>query len=506
MLGGSPVTQPKPCKVVVHAIKGCNLRKQDTQTTDPYLVIQLSEEPGSVKRTRSINKDLNPIWNQKFDFHSKDWNTDRLVVNMYNEMASGEKMMNEINIPINQWPIGTHIDYQEDVVNQKKKNAGRLYLGIDVLNEEPVKQKHVAPAPVPAHVPTPVSTPEPTETETETEPISESTMTETETETEPSVQSRGIHLDDPSCEYCNFSLGDYDSRYSTDFTGFTENSRSLSALHSTEERFHHHHKIDRGAVAEPLQPIVPEQESSHDDHACELSHDHCCESSCQHCNFKWDDLDSRYSTDFVGFTENSRSLSPMHSSEEHFHHNHKQRAAETASILAPETISSEKVENQPAEQRPLQDHDHCCESSCQHCNFMWDNLDSRYSTDFAGFTENSRSLSPMHSSEEHYHHNHKPKPTANTNSILMPENQSGGINNESPAAQNVEVQPRQAPVHNHSHAHDGSCQNCNFSWGDYNSQYSTDFAGFTDNPVSLSALHSTEENLHHSHIPKEEVN
>ena len=240
------VTVEQPCKVIVHAIKGEKLRKQDTPSTDPYLTMQLSGEPDSLKQTKTINKDLNPVWNQKFELHSKDWNSDALVVNMMNQQArhNGDKMMNELYLPLRQWPIGTHIDYQEDV-SLKKKKAGRLYLGIDVVEEDEPQPKQRDVKVAPAHVPTPVETEteEPTLSMHETETITESqhpemTMTETET-----VQSRDAVLDEPSNEYCDFTWGNYDSYYSTRFSGFTENSSTMSELHSTEERFHHHHRL-----------------------------------------------------------------------------------------------------------------------------------------------------------------------------------------------------------------------------------------------------------------------
>lgn len=406
MIGES--SQPQTCKVLVHAIKASNLKKHSKHgAPSAFLTLQMRDNSGNMKRTRAINNDLNPVWNELFEFHCKNKDSDSIVVNMYYENNGRDKMMNEVVLPVKQWPIGTHIDYQEDV-SLDNKNAGRLFLGIDIENEDkkPSKQRPVKVAHKPKRV-------ERHETEVETE---------TETEPVSSVQSRGIHLEDPSCEYCDFSWGNYDSKYSTDFTGFTENSETLSALRSSEERMHHHH-YSRNAVPEPLKPIDPEDEES----ANCIYHPSDC--SCQHCNFKWGDLDSRYSTDFTGFTENSRSLSALHSSEEKLHHEHRTKPVNNAqdSILAND-VHSEEVQQQPAQEQPNLDNipvsEHPSDCSCQHCHFKWDNLDSRYSTDFTGFTDNSRSLSPLNSTEENFHHNHKQKPAAQ-NSILAPEALSG---------------------------------------------------------------------------------
>ncbi|KAK8900369.1 hypothetical protein M9Y10_002696 [Tritrichomonas musculus] len=207
--GPAPVERSvpmQPCKLLVHAIKGEKLRKLDVNASDPYLTLQIKGEPDSLKRTKTIDNDLNPVWNETFEYHCKDWNTDVLVVNMMDEdIKHDDKMMNELEFPLRQWPIGTHIDYQEDI-KLKKKDAGRLYLGIDVLDEN-------AQAPPPQPQP------------------------------EPKVQSRDIVLEEPAGDYCNFTLGNYPSDYSTDFTGYTNCSHSLSKLHSSEERFHHHHHL-----------------------------------------------------------------------------------------------------------------------------------------------------------------------------------------------------------------------------------------------------------------------
>lgn len=125
----------KPCIILVHAIKAEKLGKMFDNLPDSYLTLQIKGESDSIKRTRTIDNDRNPVWNEKFEYHCKDWNSDVLVLNLSAENIRNDDMiMNEIEFPLKQWPIGTHIDYQEDI-KLKKKNAGRLYLKIDVLDE-----------------------------------------------------------------------------------------------------------------------------------------------------------------------------------------------------------------------------------------------------------------------------------------------------------------------------------------------------------------------------------
>lgn len=208
----------KPCKLVVQAIKAENLRKIEGKHADPYCAFNMKGYPDTLKRTKAISNDLNPVWNQRFVYDCRDWNTDSLVVNLYDEEDQrDEKMMNELELPLRNWPIGTHIDYQEEVLLNKKK-AGRLYLGVDVLEENAV-------LPPPKAEPRKVPEPEP------------------ETETETGIQSRDVTLEESDGDYCNFTLGDYTSLYSTDFFNYSEYSRSLSGVHS-DEKFHRHHHIN----------------------------------------------------------------------------------------------------------------------------------------------------------------------------------------------------------------------------------------------------------------------
>ena len=124
-----------PCKLIVHVIKGEKLRKLDANASSPYVTLQIKGDPDSLKRTKTIDNDLNPVWNEIFVYHCKDWNTDALVVNMMDEdIKHNDKMMNELEFPLSNWPLGTSIGFNEEI-KLKKKDAGRLYLNIDFLEE-----------------------------------------------------------------------------------------------------------------------------------------------------------------------------------------------------------------------------------------------------------------------------------------------------------------------------------------------------------------------------------
>ena len=185
-----------PCKLLVHAWKGQKLKKMDANASDPYLTLEIQGEKDSLQKTKYIKDDLSPVWDEHFEFNCKDWNTDHLLVNLWDkDIKNDDKMMNELDYPLNQWPIGSHLDIVEDI-KLKKKDAGKLFLGIDVLDAN----------------------------------------------AEPKVQSRDIKLEEPAGDYCDFSLGNFPDSYSTDFTGYTNYSATLSDLHSWDEKKHHHHE------------------------------------------------------------------------------------------------------------------------------------------------------------------------------------------------------------------------------------------------------------------------
>lgn len=213
--GPAPTGQDfKPCKLRVTVLKAEKLKKMDANASDPYVTLQLNKEKESLQKTKAIQNDLNPVWNEKFEFSCKDWNTDKLYVNMWDEdIKNDDKMMNELEYPLSQWPIGTDMQVTENL-KLKKKDAGILYLGIEVLDVDG----------------------------------------------QPAVKTRDIVLEEPNGSYCEFSLGNFPSDYSTNFSGFTVYSESLSPLHSFEEKQHHHHRVQTKEVEEEVKPEKPKEE------------------------------------------------------------------------------------------------------------------------------------------------------------------------------------------------------------------------------------------------------
>lgn len=91
--------------------------------SDPYVTLRLqSQDKRNVQKTRIISNTVNPIWNQEFDIIVEDPN-DILLINMYDEdIKNDEKMMNQLEYPVNTWPIGCPLDRKEVYLRLKKIN------------------------------------------------------------------------------------------------------------------------------------------------------------------------------------------------------------------------------------------------------------------------------------------------------------------------------------------------------------------------------------------------
>ena len=176
--------------------------------SDPFVTFQIQGEPEyTKKRTKTVDTNLNPVWDQTYELDVNDRNKDVLLVNLFDEdINKDDQMMDELKFQLNQWPIGTHIDYAENI-KYKDQDAGKLYLGIDVIEPLPIQ----------------------------------------------TFDERDIFLPEPVNDYCNFTLGNYPSTFSTDFTGYTNWSHSLSPLNSRDIQKHHHHHEGPAAQTRDVQ-------------------------------------------------------------------------------------------------------------------------------------------------------------------------------------------------------------------------------------------------------------
>lgn len=158
---------------------------------DPYVCLGLkSAGPGGAQRTQSISNSSSPKWNETFVFRADDYERDSIVVSMFNANAlvPDTPMMDQIEIPLTAVRLGEPLAWESGIAIRGLP-AGRLRM---VLSAAPRAAKKQCSSSC-------------------------------------------------SCSDCQFSFGSLSSSYSTDFTGYTEYSRSLSPLNSSDERCHHQH-------------------------------------------------------------------------------------------------------------------------------------------------------------------------------------------------------------------------------------------------------------------------
>lgn len=116
------------CRLHIKICEARNVLKMDLGgRADPYVTLRLkSQDNKDIQKTSAIPNTLNPIWNQEFDIFVVDLN-DVLLINMYDaDIKYVDKMMNELQIPVNTWSIGGSLDRIELDIKLQKKNAGTL--------------------------------------------------------------------------------------------------------------------------------------------------------------------------------------------------------------------------------------------------------------------------------------------------------------------------------------------------------------------------------------------
>ena len=91
--------QPAKLIVIVHAAR--DLKRMDgfgLGKSDPFAVVELDN--GQLQTTRVIANNLNPIWEESFEFVVQDEDED-LIVNLYDEDKNSSEIMGEVKVTIN---------------------------------------------------------------------------------------------------------------------------------------------------------------------------------------------------------------------------------------------------------------------------------------------------------------------------------------------------------------------------------------------------------------------
>lgn len=112
-------------------IKICEARKITKQSLfgkpNPSVTLHLkSQNDKKIVSTKVVSNSLDPVWNEDFYIDS-DVNNDKLIINMYSNDSKGtQKLMDEIEFPLSEWPIRGQIDRKEVEIKLNTKMAGTL--------------------------------------------------------------------------------------------------------------------------------------------------------------------------------------------------------------------------------------------------------------------------------------------------------------------------------------------------------------------------------------------
>lgn len=129
-----PDENAEPCKFIVKAVKAENLLKFGENETDPYVSFQIKGDEYSLLKTKTCDNNANPVWDQSYEYDIPDRKTAVLLVDLYDEdIKDDEKLMDQLEFPLKEWGIGTHIEYNQDI-KLDKKDAGKLYLEFEVFD------------------------------------------------------------------------------------------------------------------------------------------------------------------------------------------------------------------------------------------------------------------------------------------------------------------------------------------------------------------------------------
>lgn len=130
----------------IKVVEAVDVPKMDVfSKSDPYCIVSLSNAPGR-QRTRTIQNNDHPIWNQEFHFpiqNKKGGNTDnfgsiKLSITLYDEDTfSKDDIISSIEIPLNDYIVGRVYDEWYTLFPAKKlKEGGRIHLVVNIVPKD----------------------------------------------------------------------------------------------------------------------------------------------------------------------------------------------------------------------------------------------------------------------------------------------------------------------------------------------------------------------------------
>lgn len=121
----------------IEIIEARDLPKMDLiGKVDPYCEIFLSSDPEGKKRTKTIKKNYNPVWNEVFYFMIRNM-ADTIVINLYDyDLFKHDDSISSIRIPLTDIPRGKIIDTWYSCCPVKGvKKGGSIHFKVHITRE-----------------------------------------------------------------------------------------------------------------------------------------------------------------------------------------------------------------------------------------------------------------------------------------------------------------------------------------------------------------------------------
>lgn len=142
---GALEAQPAISYLDIHLVKATNLIKADANASDPYVLFYLKSE-GKDKgvKSRVIDNDLNPVWDQHLALTAPKQD-DSLIIEMWDEdISRDDSLMDPLECPINTITKETPLNFDQDI-KRKDKPAGHLEFHVYCVNTPGEVATPVAP-------------------------------------------------------------------------------------------------------------------------------------------------------------------------------------------------------------------------------------------------------------------------------------------------------------------------------------------------------------------------
>lgn len=146
-------------KVVVKVISARDIAKMDTfGKTDPYVLVYLRNYPNVKYKTKVMNNNMEPKWDQDFELDLLNQTNDILTLTMMDKDVAIDDEMANLDIPLGQFGLFEIVEREYDMKPYKKvKKGGKILVRIQIL---PLGERAWTTGPIAFQCPVPPQDPQ----------------------------------------------------------------------------------------------------------------------------------------------------------------------------------------------------------------------------------------------------------------------------------------------------------------------------------------------------------